>query len=65
MLFLLVVGGAAVLEVHRAMNAGNKDTRELKRREDELRRQLQVRGLCVLAGGKGGATPLQAPLGEN
>lgn len=42
MLFLAVLGGAAVLEVHRALNGGNKDVREIKRHEAELKRQLQV-----------------------
>ena len=42
MLFLVVLGGAAVLEVHRALNSGSKDVREIKRKEDELKRQLQA-----------------------
>jgi hypothetical protein len=52
MLFLVVLGGAAVLEVHRALHSGPKDIQEIKRKEEELRRQLQVpmmRRLVVLS----------------
>lgn len=44
-LFLVVLGGAAAVEVHRAItgNGGNKDVQELKQKEETLRRQLQVR----------------------
>ena len=42
MLFLAVLGGAAVLEVHRALHSGNGDVKELREREATLRRQLQV-----------------------
>ena len=42
-LFLIPIGGAIVLEVTRALNGGNKDVAELKKREGELKRQLQVR----------------------
>ena len=46
-LFLLVVGGAAVLEVHRALNHNaNADIKALREKEAALRRQLQVRGGC-------------------
>lgn len=41
-LFLIPIGGAIVLEVSRALNGGNKNVAELKRREGELRRQLQA-----------------------
>ena len=45
-LFLVVLGGAAVVEVHRAISSvgGAKDVQELRHREETLRRQLQVRG---------------------
>jgi len=42
-LFLVVLGGAAVVEVHRAITGGNKDVKALKQREESLRRQLLVR----------------------
>jgi hypothetical protein len=43
-LFLAVLGGAAVVEVHRAITGGgNKDLHALKLREETLRRQLEVR----------------------
>ncbi|KAL4437448.1 hypothetical protein ABPG75_004587 [Micractinium tetrahymenae] len=42
MLFLVVLGGAAVLEVHRALHhSGNGDVKVLKEREAGLRKQLQ------------------------
>ena len=45
MLFLVVLGGAAVLEVHRAVHRKdvNEDMRELREKEAGLRKQLQVR----------------------
>ena len=43
MLFLAVLGGAAVLEVHRALHhGGNGDVNQLKEKEAALRKQLQV-----------------------
>ncbi len=43
MLFLVVLGGAAVLEVHRALHhGGNGDVKALRERESALRKQLQV-----------------------
>lgn len=42
MALFIIAAGAAVLEVHRALNGGGKDDR-LKKRTEELRRQLQVR----------------------
>lgn len=44
-LFLAVLGGAAVVEVHRAITGGgnkDRDLQLLKQREELLRRQLQV-----------------------
>ncbi|KAL4421906.1 hypothetical protein ABPG77_005190 [Micractinium sp. CCAP 211/92] len=42
MLFLVVLGGAAVLEVHRALHhGGNGDVKALRERESALRKQLQ------------------------
>jgi len=42
-LFLVVLGGAAVVEVHRAITGGGKnDIRLLREREETLRRQLMV-----------------------
>ncbi|PRW60840.1 peptidase M23 [Chlorella sorokiniana] len=42
MLFLVAIGGAVVLEVHRALqHNGNADVQELRKKEAELRRQLQ------------------------
>lgn len=44
-LFLAVLGGAAVVELHRAITHGHhkdRDLRALKEREELLRRQLQV-----------------------
>lgn len=42
-LFLVVLGGAAVVEVHRAITGGGqKDIAILKQKEEALRRQLQV-----------------------
>jgi hypothetical protein len=40
---LCVLGGVAVAEVHRAITGGSKDVDLLKKREDILRKQLQVR----------------------
>jgi len=49
-LFLVVLGGAAVVEVHRAITGGGqKDIAILKQKEEALRRQLQV-GRSVGAG---------------
>ena len=42
MLFLAVLGGAAVLEVHRARQNGNGDVKQLREKEAALQRQLQV-----------------------
>lgn len=42
-LYLAVLGGVAVVEVHRAITGGSKDVNELRQREDILRKQLQVR----------------------
>lgn len=42
-LYLAVLGGVAVVEVHRAITGGSKDVEMLKKREDVLRKQLQVR----------------------
>lgn len=42
MLFLVVLGGAAVLEVHRAKHGGSQELRALREKEAALRRQLQV-----------------------
>lgn len=46
MLFLVVLGGAAVLEVHRALHhgGGNGDVKALRERESALRKKLQARG---------------------
>ena len=42
-LFLVVLGGAAVVEVHRAITGGgNRDLALLRQKEETLRRQLQV-----------------------
>lgn len=42
-LFLVVLGGAAVVEVHRAITGGgNRDVAVLRQKEETLRRQLQV-----------------------
>lgn len=42
-LFLAVIGGAVVLEVHRALHHnGNPDVKDLREREAALRKQLQV-----------------------
>ena len=46
MLFLVVLGGAAVLEVHRSRQHNqNGDVKALQEKEAALRKQLQVRGL--------------------
>ena len=47
-LFLAVLGGAAVAEVHRAITGGNKDVSILRHKEESLRKQLQVRSLFDL-----------------
>lgn len=44
MLFLAVLGGAAVLEVHRALQPSAREARRLKQTEQELIKQLKV---CV------------------
>jgi hypothetical protein len=40
-LFLAVVGGTVVVEIHRALT-GNKDVKELQEREKSLKRKLEV-----------------------
>jgi len=50
MIHLVVLGGAAVLEVHRALTGGSKDINVLRQREEELKKTLTVRG-----GAMGGA----------
>lgn len=42
MLFLAVLGGAAVLEVHRALQPSAREARRLKQTEQELIKQLKV-----------------------
>ena len=45
MLFLVVAGGAIALEVHRAIaHRNNTDLQQIQRKEEELKRQLQVGG---------------------
>lgn len=42
-LFLAVLGGAAVAEVHRAITGNsNKDLTQLRQKEEALKKQLQV-----------------------
>lgn len=42
-LFLAVLGGAAVAEVHRSITGGgNKDVAIMKQKEEALKKQLQV-----------------------
>ncbi len=42
MLFLAVLGGAAVLEVHRALQPGAKDAKRLRQSEAALLKQLKA-----------------------
>ena len=66
MLFLAVLGGAAVLEVHRALHNGNGDVKELREREAALRRQLQVgeeTGSCRGLAGRGARALFGGSLG--
>lgn len=47
-LFLAVLGGAAVAEVHRAITGGgNKDVAILRQKEEALKKQLQVSQLIL------------------
>ena len=40
-MFLAVLGGAAVVEIHRALSGPGRDVHQLRKREEELRLQLQ------------------------
>jgi hypothetical protein len=47
-LFLVALGGTAIIEFHRKLTGGPKDVRILRERETELKKKLEVCSLRLL-----------------